>query len=124
VTAHEDQAQPVVVHWTLLGRLVAGVQEGGLGVPVLARRLPTEAIDRPAARSRDDPSRRARWQPGRRPPLHRRGERVLDRLLGHVDVAEDAHHDGNRASVLVAEHAVDLGSIQGRHAGGHCSTSP
>ena len=35
------------------------------------------------------------------------GERVLDRLLGDVDVAEDADEDGDRAAVLGAEDALD-----------------
>ena len=88
VAAGEDQAQPVVAHGALLGRFVPGVQQGGLGVPVLAGRLPAQPVDRPVAGGGDDPAGRARRQPGRRPPLHGRGERVLDRLLGDVDVAE------------------------------------
>ena len=108
VTAGEDQAQPVVAHGALLGRFVAGVQQSGLGVPVLAGRLPAQAVDRPVAGGGDDPSRRARRQSVGRPPLHRRGERVLDRLLGDVDVAEDADQDGHRAAVLLAEHTLDL----------------
>src|SRR5207302_9110459 len=51
---------------------------------------------------------RARRHPGRGPPLHGRGERVLDRLLGDVDVAEDADQDGHRAPVLLAEDTLDL----------------
>jgi hypothetical protein len=47
VTAGEDQAQPVVAPGALLDRFVAGVQERGLGVPVLAGGLPAEAVDRP-----------------------------------------------------------------------------
>ena len=38
----------------------------------------------------------------------RRGERVLDRLLGDVDVAEDADQDRHRAAVLLAEDTLDL----------------
>jgi hypothetical protein len=45
--------------------------------------------------------------------LHRRGERVLDRLLGDVDVTEDADHDGHRAALLLAEHAL---AASGGHA--------
>ena len=43
-------------------------------------------------------------------------ERVLDRLLGDVDVAEDADQDGDRAAVLLAEDPLDLGRREGRHA--------
>src|ERR1019366_4541349 len=100
MTAGEDQAQPVVAHWALLGPLTAGVQQSGLRVPVLLGGLLAEAVDRPVTGGGDNPSRRARGQPGGWPPLHRRGERVLDRLLGDVDVAE---------------HASDLGGGDGRH---------
>jgi hypothetical protein len=70
------------------------------------------AVDRPVAGGGDDPSRWARGQSDRRPPLHRCGERVLDRLLGEVEVTEDTNQDGYRVAVLLAEHALD-------HRGGH-----
>src|SRR6202035_2720833 len=35
VAAGEDQAQPVIAHGAVSGRLATGVQQGGLGVPVL-----------------------------------------------------------------------------------------
>jgi len=40
--------------------MVAGVQQGGLGVPVLAGGFAAEAIDRAVAGGRDDPTRGAR----------------------------------------------------------------
>ena len=52
-------------------------------------------------------------QARRRPALHRRGEGVLDRVLGDVDVPEDADQDGHGASVLLAEDSLDLGDRQG-----------
>ena len=55
----------------------------------------------PIAGRRDDPSGRARRQSGRRPPLHGRRERVLDRLLGEGDVTEDADQGRDRAAVLL-----------------------
>jgi hypothetical protein len=100
------------------GRDVGADPRGwGLCVPVIAEPLPAKAVDRPVAGRGDDPSRRARWQSGGRPPPDRRGERVLDRLLGDVDVTEDADQDGHRATVLLAEHTLDLRGGQGRHAG-------
>jgi hypothetical protein len=60
VAAGEDQPQPVIMHGTLLRRIVAGMQQRGLGVPVLAGRLPAEAVDRPVAGGGDDPAGRAR----------------------------------------------------------------
>ena len=73
VTAGEDEAEPVVAHRSLrLLGLVAGMQQGGLGVPVGAGRLPAQPVDGPVAGGGDDPAGRARRQPGGRPPLARR----------------------------------------------------
>ena len=80
------------------------MQQGGLGVPVRAGCLPAEAVNRAVAGGGDDPAGRARGQAGGRPSLHRHGERVLDRLLGDVDVAEVAGQHGDRTAVLLAEH--------------------
>ena len=63
VAAGEDQPQPVVAHGALLGRFAPGVQQGRLGVAVLAGRLPAEPVDGPVAGGGDDPSGRARRQP-------------------------------------------------------------
>src|SRR5262249_38099378 len=116
VTAGEDQAQPVIAHRADLVRLVAGEEQGGLQAAVLAERLPAESIDRPVAGGREDPARRTRRQPGRRPAVRRHGERVLDRVLGDVDVTEDADQDGHGATVLLTEDPADLGGGQVRHA--------
>ena len=51
-----------------------------------------------------------------RPSLHGDGERVLDRLFGNVDVAEDADKDRHRAAVFRTEDPFDVGSIEHRHA--------
>jgi hypothetical protein len=125
VAAGEDQAQPVVGHGALLGRrLRLAPQQDRLGVAVLAGRLPAEPVDRPVPGGGDDPAGRARWRPGRRPAPHGLGEGVLDRLLGQVDVADDADQDGDRAAVLAAEHRLDLGGGQGGRVGAQSSTSP
>jgi hypothetical protein len=115
VRAGEDQPQAVVAHRPLLLRLVADMREHGRGVPVGAGRLAAEAVDRAAPRGEDDPALRTGREPGPRPALHGDGERVLDRLLGDVDVAEDADEDGHRAAVLGAEDTLDL--RRGRHRG-------
>jgi hypothetical protein len=109
VAAGEDQAQPIVAHGALLGWFVAGVQQGGPGVPFLAGRLSAEAVDGPVAGGGDDPSSRAGRQSRGRPALHRRGERVLDRVFGDIDITEDADQDRHRTPVLRAEHPFDIG---------------
>ena len=108
VAAREDQAQPIVAHGVLLDRLAAGMQEDRLRVPILARRLATDAVDRLVAGSGDDPTCRARRQSAGRPRAHRRGKRILHGVLGHVDVADDTHQDRHGATILGTEHPFDL----------------
>ena len=93
--AGEDQPQTIVVHRADLCRLVDRVNEMRLLVPIDARGLATQPIDRPIAGSRDDPPGRAGRQAGLRPPLDGDRERFLDRLFGNVDVAEDADQAGH-----------------------------
>jgi hypothetical protein len=126
MAAREDQAQPVVAHRALVGRLlgarnpfdwlVAGVQQRRLGVALIARGFAAQAIDRPVAGGGDDPPGRARRQPFGRPAPDGDRERVLDRFLGDVDVAEDADQDRHGASVLLAEHTLDVRNLDAGHA--------
>ena len=51
-------------------------------------------------------------RPSRRPPAQRDGERVLDRILGDVDVAEDADQGGHRSAGLLAKDLADLGLVE------------
>ena len=120
VAAGEDQPQPVVVHGTLLlrRRLAGAQQRAACALAVLARRLAAQPVDRAVARRGDDPAGRARRQPALGPAPHRLGERVLDRLLGDVDVAEDADQDGHRAAVLLAEDTLDVHVSRVRRTGG------
>src|ERR1700674_3985782 len=123
VATGEDQAQPVIAHDALLGRFALGMQQDGLGVTVLAGRLPAKAIDRPVAGGGDDPARRTGRQSTGWPSLHRRREGVLDRLLGNVDVAEDANQHGHRASVLFTEYTFNLRGRKGLPASDQSSLS-
>ena len=121
MAAGEDQPQALVAHRSLLDLFVAGVQQGRLGVAVGAGGLAPQPVDGAVARGGDDPARGARRQPVRGPPLHGRREGVGHRLLGDVDVAEDADQDGHRAAVLRAEDALDLRRTLGIQAGGQYS---
>jgi hypothetical protein len=46
--------------------------------------------------------------PGSWPPLARRGERVLNRILGKLEVAEDADQGREDAAALRPEDALEL----------------
>src|SRR6202044_3453844 len=89
MAAGEDETELIVTHGALLGRPGGGMQVG-LGMARVARRFSTKHVDGAVARGGDDPSRRAWGHPGLWPSVERGGERVLHRLLGEIDVPEDA----------------------------------
>jgi hypothetical protein len=68
--------------------------------------LAAQPVDRPVARADRDPGRRVVRHARARPALERDEERVLDRLLGAVEVAERPRQRGDRLSRLAAEQAV------------------
>lgn len=104
MAAREDEAEPVVAHGSHLQGLGLVVGQGvGLLVAVLAGGLPADAIDGAVAGGGDEPAARV----GRDAPLGPQpgglDEGVLDRLLGAVDVAEEADQGGDDGPPLGAE---------------------
>ena len=79
-----------------------------------------QRVDRLEAAGRDEPRARIRRDAVARPLLERRGERVVQRLLGEIEVAEEADERG--------EHAPRLGAVDVRRSAsrdaliGHRST--
>ena len=69
--------------------------------------LAAQAVDGAVARGGDDPGEGGIGDPVARPALERGGVRVLQRVLGAVDVAEDAREDGQRPRAVVADDAGD-----------------
>jgi hypothetical protein len=113
VAAGEDQPQPVVGH----RRLRFGVELLGAGRQRLEALehlllhtqglLAAEAIDRLVARHPGYPGAGVVRDAVARPALERDDEGFLDRLLGGVEVTQDADQARDRPSRLVAEQAVD-----------------
>ena len=98
--------QPVVAHRNLLVdglRLPLREQPLRLPVALVPRGLTAQPIDRAIACRRDDPPGRTGRQTARRPPLARDHECLLDRVLGDVDVAEDADQRSDCSPVLLTE---------------------
>ena len=115
VAAGECQREPLVgnrVHVILLGReLVEPGEQRCLSPKGL---LAPEPVDRPVAGGGDDPGAGVARRAVLRPALERLCERVLHRVLGEVEIAEDAGEDGDAASPLFAIDACEVGQ---------CSTS-
>ena len=112
MAAGEDQPQAIVgdrAHLVLLVRLSPrchGLERRQLGALVLEAALAADPVDRLVARGGHDPRGRVVGHPGRGPALKRDHERLLDRLLGEVEVPEDARQRGDRPAGLLPEQAV------------------
>ena len=78
-----------------------------------------QPVDRFESACRDEPRARIRRHAFERPTLDRRRERILQRLLGEIEVAEEADQGGKDASGLGAVNRLDrvygwLNSMIGR----------
>jgi hypothetical protein len=108
VAAGEEQPQAVVwergVHRVVGG---AGGKPLQLAQLVLVAALAAQAVDGAIARRAHDPGAGAAGQAVARPALQCDHERVLDRLLGEVEVAEDADQGRDGPPRLGAEQALD-----------------
>ena len=104
MAAGEDEAEPVILHRPfLLSRCVLGCEDQSLTLEGATSRLAAQVIDGPISRGRRDPATRVRRQSLDGPLSKSEGERLLDRVLGDVDVAEDADQCGHRSTGLLAE---------------------
>src|SRR5438874_1045082 len=81
---------------------IASEQSPGSGA------LAAHAIDRTVARGRRDPAARVGRQAVARPFPQSGGEGLLHRVLGDVDVAEDADQGSHRSTGLLTEDPADL----------------
>ena len=115
MAAGEDEAESVVDDRTHLVRPsfprhdvgLDGRLAGEQGPLLLEAARPSEPIDRPVASSGRDPGARVVGHTMTRPALEGDDERLLDRLLGEVEVAEDADERRDRPARFLAEQAVD-----------------
>jgi hypothetical protein len=66
-----------------------------------------DAVDRPVARGRDDPRARVSGIAVARPALECRRERVLDGVLGELEVSERPREDADGIPPLLAKDLLD-----------------
>ena len=118
MAAREDQAQAVVADRHLVGLVTHRRVDGGelcLDDRVASQLIglvpePTssaQSIDGAIAGGGRDPRARIGRDAPIRPDLERGDERVLDGLLGQIEIAEDADERRDRPSLLFAEEAID-----------------
>jgi hypothetical protein len=107
VAAGEDQLEPLVGdHGLLVLRELLGP---GQQLRLAGERLlPADPVDRRVPGRRDDPGAGIARGSVARPALGRADEGVLHRVLGEVEVTEDAAEDCDRAGTLVAVGAGDF----------------
>ena len=110
MAAGEEQPQAVVGDRGHVGLGGCGVGRGQRDelpqlVPVAA--VAPQAIDRAVACGGQDPGTGVVGQPVAGPALNGLYEGFLNRVLGQVDIAEDANEGGDRPPRLPPEQAVD-----------------
>ena len=100
MAAREDQLEPFVGNDRLL--VLGQLERAGEQLRLARERLlAPDPVDRAVARGRDDPRARVRGRPVSRPALGGADEGVLYRVLGEVEIAEDAAEDRDAARTLV-----------------------
>jgi hypothetical protein len=89
---------------------------GHLQEPCLRREraFPANAVDRAVARGHHQPRRGVGGRSIARPSLGCERERLLDGLLGEIEVAEEADQRGQDPPPLLAEDLLDQRSTTGR----------
>lgn len=98
VAAGEDQAQPVVRHDVPLSRIVLGGEHGNLAEQLAAPRVAAQPVDEALACGGGDPATGIGRQPVLAPLDHGDGERLLQRVLGEVDVTAETDEGGQRSA--------------------------
>src|SRR5438046_940997 len=79
---------------------------------VRASACTAQAVDGEHARSRRDPAARIGRDSVARPFAQCDGERILDRILGYVDVTKDADQGGHGSTGPLAEDPVNRGPVE------------
>ncbi len=108
VAAREDEGESLVGNRAqlvlLCGKLLQACEQLGF---LAEDALAANPVDRPVAGRRDDPCTRLPWEAVASPALECDGECVLHRILGQLEVAENAREDRDGMSPLLAEDLLD-----------------
>src|SRR3954468_21675934 len=91
MTAGEDQPQPIVLDGLIVGPRIGrdGDLRGGAGfIEWVEARLPAKAVNRLEPSRRHEPRSRILRHPFARPLFERGPERIVQRLLGRIEIAE------------------------------------
>ena len=113
MAAGEDQPQHVVVERGVTdlvgGRCVKQQFVREFALLAAKRDLPANPVDRLVAPHIDQPCPRIGRRIGLGPALQRHRDRILQRVLGKIEIADEADQRGQHASRLVAEYLFDFG---------------
>jgi hypothetical protein len=106
VSTHEQQGQGVVLIGALRRRRL---ENRRLELTARSRLLTANLIDQPPARRAEKPGAGVRWNALARPVVRGRNERLLDRVLGRVEVARTASERAEDLRRQGAEQVLDGG---------------
>src|SRR6266508_2536660 len=127
MAAGEDESELVVAHRPALFPVVATSARCACDCSELFMELPAPCraahlIDCAVSCGRNDPPRRVGRDAVAPPPVTCHDERVLDRVFGERDVAEDAVQRCHRLAVHLTKHALNF--PVGGDSSGHAFTRP
>jgi hypothetical protein len=112
VAAREDQPQPIVDDRAVVAHGWPRVQAHQLRQPLRAvghRPVAAQAVDRPPPGRCGDPRARVGRHAVAPPDRHGRLERVLDRILGQLEITDLTDQRGQHDCALLAERLRDGG---------------
>ena len=118
VAAHEQHGQRVVLVRDLPARRLL---QGGDRLPVLAGLLAPPLVDQPPLGRLDQPAARAGRDAVPRPVHRRREQRLLDGILGGVEVAVPAGEHAEDLRRELAQQGLDVGLARQRTPRAHSS---
>ena len=112
MAAGKDQTQAIVLDAVVFARERSRIDDGPDFVLVVVERVeprsPADAVDRLETAGRDEPCPRVVGDSIERPLLERRAERVVQRFLGDIEIAEQADQRGENAARFGAIDRLNL----------------
>ena len=113
MAAQKEQRKAVVGLLGRLGGLHRFLADSRGHLPVTAGLVAAEQVDHSPVANPDQPAARVLRHPFGRPPLHRGEQRLLDGILGDLEVTESADQRAKHLRRFTAQQVLDANFVRG-----------